>query len=81
MFFKAEGGGETAAVLASPLQTARAIGIDPRACFCDVLLWIGAEADVTSLTPHGWNQRFALDVADHHEGILCRLRDPFARAC
>lgn len=80
LFFQTEGGGKTAAVLASLLQTARAIGLDPRTYFRDVLLRIGSETDVTKLTPHGWKQHFAQDVADHHEDILCRLRDHFAAA-
>jgi transposase len=80
LFFQTEGGGKTAAVLASLLQTARAIAIDPKTYFRDVLLRIGTESDVTKLTPHGWKQHFAQDVADHHEDILCRLRDHFASA-
>lgn len=80
LFFQTEGGGKTGAVLASLLHTARAIGIDPRTYFRDVLLRIGSEADVAKLTPHGWKQHFAQDVADHHGDILCRLRDQFATA-
>jgi len=80
LFFQTEGGGKTAAVLASLLQTARAIGIDPKTYFRDVLLRIGSESDVAKLTPHGWKQHFAHGVADHHEDILCRLRDHFAAA-
>lgn len=80
LFFQTEGGGKTAAVLASLLQTARAIGLDPKTYFRDVLLRIGTETDVTKLTPHGWKKHFAQDVADHHEDILCRLRDHFAAA-
>ncbi|MCA8975423.1 MAG: IS66 family transposase, partial [Planctomycetes bacterium] len=80
LFFQTEGGGKTAAILASLLQTARAIGINPQDYFRDVLLRIGSESDVAKLTPHGWKQHFAQDVADHHEDILCRLRDHFARA-
>jgi hypothetical protein len=80
LFFQTEGGGKTAAVLASLLQTARSIGLDPKTYFRDVLLRIGTETDVTKLTPHGWKQHFAQEVADHHEDILCRLRDHFAAA-
>jgi transposase len=80
LFFQTEGGGKTAAVLASLLQTARAIGIDPKNYFRDVLLRIGSETDVSKLTPHGWKQHFAQDVAAHREDILCRLRDHFATA-
>ena len=80
LFFQTEGGGKTAAVLASLLQTARANGLDPKTYFRDVLLRIGEESDVTKLTPHGWKQHFAQEVADHQEDILCRLRDHFAAA-
>ena len=73
-FFQTEAGGKTAAVLASLLQTARAIGLDPKTYFR------ASETDVTKLTPHGWKQHFAKDVADHHEDILCRLRDHLAAA-
>ena len=76
LFFQTEGGGKTAAVLASLLQTARAIGIDPKTYFRDVLLRIGSESDVTKLTPHGWKQHFAQDLADHHEDITPRYRQP-----
>ncbi|MFN9706293.1 MAG: hypothetical protein ACK58T_49825 [Phycisphaerae bacterium] len=41
---------------------------------------IGTETDVAKLTPHDWKRHFAQEVADHHEDVLCRLRDPFARA-
>ncbi|MEQ1634568.1 MAG: hypothetical protein ABL997_19460 [Planctomycetota bacterium] len=61
------------------LQTARVFGLDPRTYFLDALLRIGTETDVTNLTPHGWKQHFAQHVADHHEDILCRLRDHFAK--
>jgi transposase len=80
LFFQTEGGGNTAAVLASLLQTARGLGLDPRTYFRDVLLRINSETDVTKLTPHGWKQHFAQEVADHHEDILCRLRDHLANA-
>ncbi|MEZ6038834.1 MAG: IS66 family transposase [Planctomycetota bacterium] len=80
LFFQTEGGGKTAAILASLLQTARAAGINPQDYFRDVLLRIGSETDVAKLTPHGWKQHFAQEVADHHEDILCRLRDHFAMA-
>lgn len=80
LFFQTEGGGKVAAILASLLQTARAIGIDPKTYFRDVLLRISSETDVAKLTPRGWKQHFAQDVADHHEDILVRLRDHYAKA-
>lgn len=80
LFFQTEGGGKTAAILASLLQTAKSIGIEPRVYFRDVLMRIGQESDVTKLTPHGWKQHFAKDVAVHQEDILCRLYEHFAGA-
>src|SRR6185369_16281431 len=50
LFFQTEGGGKTAAILASLLQTARIIGLEPKSYFRDVLLRIGQESDVTKLT-------------------------------
>jgi transposase len=80
LFFQTEGGGKTASILATLLHTAKAAGVDPKVYFRDVLLRIDEESDVTKLTPHGWKQHFAKDVADHQEDILCRLRDHFAEA-
>jgi transposase len=80
LFFQTEGGGKTASILASLLQTARSIGIEPKVYLRDVLLRIGQERDVTKLTPHGWKQHFAKDVAVHQEDILCRLYQHFAAA-
>jgi len=45
-----------------------------------VLMRISQERDVTKLTPHGWKQHFAKDVAVHQEDILCRLYEHFATA-
>ena len=56
----------------------RAIGLNPRTYFRDALLRIDSETDVAKLTPHGWKQHLAQDVVDHHEDLLCRLRDQFA---
>ena len=53
---------------------------DCRTYFRNVLLRIGSETYVAKLTPHGWKQHFAQDIADHHEDILCRFRDQFAQA-
>jgi len=80
LFFQTEGGGKTASILASLLQTAKAIGIEPKVYFRDVLMRISQERDVTKLTPHGWKQHFAKDVAVHQEDIFCRLLEHFAAA-
>ncbi|MCC6670125.1 MAG: hypothetical protein IT458_03635 [Planctomycetes bacterium] len=77
---QSEGSAETAALPAIRLQTLRAVGIDPKACFRHVLLRIGCEGDVTRMTPHGWKHHIAQDSADHDEDNSCGLRDPFAEA-
>lgn len=73
LFFQREGGGKTAAVLLSLLQTAKAAGIDPREYFRDVLLRISTCSDVKALTPHGWKQHFAAEVAARRHEILERI--------
>ena len=56
-------GGKGAANLYTLVQTAKAIGLDPRTYLVDVLERIGKETDVTKLTPHGWQRHFAPLVA------------------
>lgn len=51
-------GGKNATVLYSLVQTARAIGIDPKTYIADVLERVASETDITKLTPHGWKQHF-----------------------
>jgi transposase len=62
LFFQTQNGGATAAILMSLVQTAKAIGLDPKIYLRDVLLRIGHETDVAKLTPHGWKKHFADDV-------------------
>lgn len=66
-------GGKTAAILFSLIETAKAVEIDPRTYLRDVLLRIGSETDVRSLTPHGWKERWEPVVADHRADLLQRL--------
>ena len=56
-------GGKGAAILYSLVQTAKAIGLDPKTYLADVRERIGKETDVTKRTPHGWQQHFAPLVA------------------
>jgi hypothetical protein len=74
LFFQREGGGETAAILMSLLQTAKAAGVNPNDYFKDVLLRISERGvTVKDLTPHGWKERFAPEVAARRHEILQRL--------
>jgi transposase len=63
-------GGKCAAILYSLVQTAKAIGIDPKTYLRDVLERIAKEADVEKLTPHGWQQHFAAEVAAERDRLL-----------
>jgi len=73
LFFQNEGGGKTAAILMSLLMTAKAIGLNPRTYFRDVLLRIGECSDVAMLTPHGWKEHFAADVQAHRDDLARRI--------
>jgi len=70
LFFQQDTGGRTAAILASLLQTAKAVGIDPRTYLRDVLTRISECSDVTKLTPHGWKEHFAEEVAERRDLAL-----------
>jgi hypothetical protein len=63
-------GGKGAAVLFSLVQTCKAIGIDPKTYLRDVLERIAKESEVTKLTPHGWKQHFAPEVAAQRDSLL-----------
>jgi transposase len=73
LFFQREGGGKVAAVLMSLLTTAKAAGINPGDYFKDVLLRISTCSDVTSLTPHGWKERFESEVTTRRHEVLQKI--------
>lgn len=73
LFFQREGGGKTASILMSLLQTAKAAGVNPRDYFRDVLLRISTCSDVSSLTPHGWKVRWEPEVAAERQRVLDTL--------
>lgn len=74
LFFQREGGGETAAILMSLLQTAKAAGVNLNDYFKDVLLRISEPGvDAASLTPHAWKERFEPEVAARRLEILQKL--------
>lgn len=72
-FIGNEKGGWTAAILFSLVETAKAAGVDPRTYLEDVLLRVGTEEDVSSLTPHGWKERWEPKVKAHRQDLLERL--------
>ena len=57
----------------SLIATAKAADVDPRTYLRDVLLRIARESDVTTLTPHGWKERWAEQVEQHRASILERM--------
>jgi len=79
LFVGNEQGGETAAIHMSLYATAKAIGLDPRAYFRDVILRMAAaapherEALAEDLTPHRWRELYADGVRDHQLAILEHL--------
>ena len=73
LFFQREGGGRTAAILMSLLMTAKAAGIHPGDYFKDVLLRLSTCTDVTKLTPHGWREHFAAEVAERRHALLQQI--------
>jgi transposase len=68
-----EEGGRRAAILFSLVQTCREIGIDPKEYFRDVLLRISTCSDAARLTPHGWKQNFAAQVAAERSAAIDRF--------
>lgn len=80
LFVGNEGGGRTAAIHYSLVMTAKAVGLDPRVYLRDVLLRIGEESDVSTLTPQGWKKRWLPVVEDHRLSILERLTAPLRSA-
>ena len=73
MFVQAVEGGVRAAVLMSLVMTAKAIGLNAITYLRDVLLRISTETDVTKLTPSGWREHYADQVAQERDGAIDRL--------
>ncbi len=72
-FLGSEVGGATAEVMLTLVMSAREVGIDPRMYLRDVLLRIGTGADIATLTPRGWKERWLPDVAAHRQSIVERV--------
>ena len=60
-------------MLLSLLMTAKAAGIHPGDYFKDVLLRLSTCTDVKKLTPHGWQQHFAAEVAERRHALLHQI--------
>jgi transposase len=73
LFFQQDTGGRTAAILATLIQSARAIGVDAHAYLRDVLVRIAHETDVAKLTPNGWRKHFEAEVRERRESVLQRI--------
>ena len=52
---------------------AKSIDLNPTIYLRDLLVRIGRESDVSKLTPHGWKEHFAEQVAAEHEAAVARL--------
>ena len=72
-FLGSETGGATAEVMLTLVMSAREVGIDPRMYLRDVLLRIGTGADITTLTPRGWKERWMPEVVAHRQSIIERV--------
>ena len=73
LFFQREGGGRTAAILASLLATAKAAGVEPVTYFRDVLVRIDRERDFSKLLPHAWKEHFAPEVERWRQETITRI--------
>ncbi|MFT7542838.1 MAG: transposase, partial [Gammaproteobacteria bacterium] len=70
LFFQTVGGGKTASVLMSLIQTAEAAGVNVKLYLRDVLQRIATESDVTKLLPHEWKNHFEADVVGRRGEII-----------
>jgi len=92
LFFQSQGGGRTAAILMSLIQTARAAGVNAKLYLRDVLQRIAVESDVKRLLPHGWKQHYEAEVVGRRHELLgiageqprlsrgTRVKDPLGQA-
>ncbi len=75
MFVQAIEGGIRSAILMSLVMTAKAIGLNAITYLRDVLLRISTESDVKKLTPRGWQEHYAEQVAQDRDDAVSRLLD------
>ena len=73
MFVQALEGGIRSAILMSLVMTAKALGLNAITYLRDVLLRISTETDVKRLTPRGWQENYAVKVAQDRDSAVSRL--------
>ncbi len=70
LFVQTIGGGKTAAIMMSLIQTAEAAGVSVKLYLRDVLQRIATESDVSKLLPHGWKKHFEAEVVGTRNEII-----------
>jgi transposase len=75
MFVQTIEGGIRSAILMSLVMTAKAIGLNAITYLRDVLLRISTETDVKKLTPRGWQEHYAEQVAKDRDTAVAQLLD------
>ncbi|MFT7487288.1 MAG: transposase [Candidatus Paceibacteria bacterium] len=70
LFFQTIGGGKTAAILMSLIQTAKAAGVNVQLYLRDVLQRIATESDMKKLLPHAWKEHFEPEVMKRRNEIV-----------
>ena len=70
LFVQTEGGGKTAAIMMSLVQTAEAAGVNAKLYLRDVLQRIATEVDVKKLLPHAWKKHFEAEVVGRRSAIV-----------
>jgi len=70
LFVQSEGGGKTASIMLSLVQTAQAAGVNVKLYLRDVLQRIATETDVKRLLPHAWKQHYEADVVGRRNEIV-----------
>jgi len=70
LFFQSTGGGKTAVILMSLIQTAKAAGVNVQLYLRDVLQRIATESDVKKLLPHAWKELFEPEVMKRRNAIV-----------
>ena len=73
LFYQTKGGGKTASILMSLIQTAEAAGVNVKLYLRDVLLRIATETDVSKLLPHEWKRHFEEEVVGRRNEIVQML--------
>ena len=70
LFVQTKGGGKTASIMMSLIQTAEAAGVNVKLYLRDVLQRIATESDVKKLLPHRWKKHFEAEVVGRRNAII-----------